>query len=170
MTNPIHRLEGVVGEPFTMPLELGKVREFAKAVSIDPVRVSISDGDFVPATFLQTALLWDHPGTNPFYDSGLDFQRLLHGEQRFDYVQGPPRVGQRLTVTRKIESVADKVGRRSGMMTFVVEATEFRDEADTLVATSTNTRIITGEAARPIDADSSAQIDGSSNDMKDGRR
>lgn len=131
-----------------MPLELGKVREFAKAVSITGSDSAPSaTGTPVPATFLQTALLWDEPGTNPFYDSGLNFEKLLHGEQRFDFTAGPPLTGETLEVTRRIDSVRNKQGRRGGTMTFVVETTEFRRENGELAATSTNTRVVTGQAA-----------------------
>lgn len=148
MTTALHDLEGATGKLFTMPVELGKVIEFARATSVTGSRdVDVHDGDVVPPTFLQTAMLWDVEGSNPFYDSGLRFERLLHGQQEFEFVDEPPRVGDVLTVRRRIEKVFDKAGKRSGKMTFVVEVTEFRNDVDAIVCIARNTRIITETSA-----------------------
>lgn len=147
MVTYAHDLAGATGSTFTMPIELGAVAQFVRAVSIAPTaHLTVAHGSSVPPTFLQTAMLWDSPGTNPFYDSDVEFGRLLHGAQRFDLVGPPPSVGDTLHVTRRIDSVYDKVGRQGGTMTFIIEITDFHDEDSGLVATTTNTRIITGHA------------------------
>jgi N-terminal half of MaoC dehydratase len=137
-------IEGRVGTPFTMPIELGKVREFARAVGM---ALDDEEAPTVPPTFLQTAMLWDVPGSSPVYDAGLDFERVLHGEQEFVFHGAPPRAGDALTVQRRVDKVYDKAGSRGGTMTFVEEAVEYRDEAGVIRAEARNTRIITSRPA-----------------------
>lgn len=140
----VHDIEGRAGTPFVMAIELGKVREFARAVGMSEIPDAADIAPrAIPPTFLQTALLWDSPGTNPFYDSGLDFERILHGEQEFVFHGPPPRVGDVLVVQRRIDRVYDKVGNRGGTMTFVDEAVEYRTRDGDLRAEARSTRIVT---------------------------
>jgi acyl dehydratase len=105
--------------PPTAPYEVGreKIREFAEAV-----------GDSNPA-YLDTeaAKALGHPDviappTFPFVltyraaaqvlgdpDFGLDFSRVVHGDQRFVYSR-PVRAGDRLRVTCVIESIKSLAG------------------------------------------------------------
>ena len=62
---------------------------------------------------------------------------LLHGEQEFVYHR-TPQVGDVLTSTGSIKDVYVKEGS-SGTMTFVVTETEWRDEDDAPVVTTTMT-------------------------------
>ena len=105
--------------PPTAPYEVGreKIREFAEAV-----------GDANPAyrdTEAAKALGYPDviaPPTFPFLityraaaqvvedpELGLDFSRVVHGDQRFSYVR-PVRAGDRLTVTCTIDSIKSLAG------------------------------------------------------------
>lgn len=139
-------IEGLVGKPFTMPIELGKVREFIRATGMSELPdIADEPTRAVPPTFLQTALLWDIPGSNPLYDIGLDFERVLHGEQEFVFHGPPPRIGDVLVVQRRIDRVYDKTGKRGGTMTFIEEVVEYHTEDGILRAEARNTRIITSQ-------------------------
>jgi acyl dehydratase len=105
--------------PPTAPYEVGreKIREFADAI-----------GDTNPV-YLDTeaAKAFGHPDviappTFPFVltyraaaqvlndpELGLDFSRVVHGDQRFSYVR-PVRAGDRLTVTCTIDSIKSLAG------------------------------------------------------------
>ncbi|MBC3843821.1 MaoC family dehydratase [Streptacidiphilus sp. 4-A2] len=105
--------------PPTAPYEVGreKIREFAEAV-----------GDTNPVyTDAEAAKALGHPDviappTFPFLityraagqvvndpELGLDFSRVVHGDQRFSYTR-PVRAGDRLTVTCSIESIKTLAG------------------------------------------------------------
>jgi acyl dehydratase len=105
--------------PPTEPYEVGreKIREFAEAI-----------GDANPAyTDQRAAKALGHPDviappTFPFAiayraaaqvvndpDLGLDFSRVVHGDQKFTYIR-PVHAGDRLSVTCAIESLKSMAG------------------------------------------------------------
>src|SRR5512140_2858969 len=121
---------GRTGEPVVMVVELGKVREFVRAIKddnpiyFDGARAQREAGGIVaPPTFLMTLGFWDDGRGRPKLD--MDLRRVLHGEQEFEYFK-PVRVGDVLTAVSKIENVFEKAGARGGTMSFAVTATEFR--------------------------------------------
>ncbi len=143
---------GRTGQPVTMVVELGKVREFARAVK-DPNPVYFDEdlarreagGIMAPPTFLMTIGFWDDGRGRPKLD--MDLRRLLHGEQEFEYLK-PIYVGDVLTAVSRVEKVFEKQGARGGTMTFAVTATEFRNQKDELVAVSRSTAIETGQVVK----------------------
>jgi hypothetical protein len=137
---------GFTTEPAIMPIERGKVREFAKACkSEDPAYVE-GTSPVIPPTFLATMSFWTDPKTSAFEKLGLDIRRVLHGAQEFVFHGPPPRAGTDLTFRTRIDKIYEKEGRRGGTMTFVEQVTEFLDPAGTLVAESRITGI---ETAKP---------------------
>jgi hypothetical protein len=137
-------LEGRHGVPFEMVIELGKVREMARATrSDDPDHL---EGRYIPPTFLMSAALWTDPENSPWTDAAVDLRRLLHGEQEFVFFGPPPPVGTRLMASSRIERIYEKQGKRGGAMQFGLAVTEFRDAAtDEVVAESRVTLIETGQ-------------------------
>lgn len=119
---------------YRMPVELSKVREFARAVqSRNPAHRGKQPT--IPPTMLTSArLLWEPREQNAFAKLGFDMQRLLHGEEEYVFHRPPPRVGQVLEVQTRIDETYEKPGRRGGTMRFGVVVSEFRDEQGTLVA------------------------------------
>jgi hypothetical protein len=144
-------LVGRTGQPFTMAIELGKVREFARAVkSIDPAHDGApGDAPLTPGTFLASSLFWLTPASDPWNGVPRDWERILHGEQSFTFYGEPPRAGVVLTGQSRIDRVYDKVGKRGGTMVFTDVVTEFRDSAGCLVAESRSTVIETSRPAAP---------------------
>ena len=124
------RLIGTELGEVTFPVEEGKIREFAKAVLDDG-----NDGVTPTPTFLQTTIFWEPEGGPALPDLGLDYLRVLHGEQEFEYL-APIRAGDRLTATSRIGDVYEKQGRRGGAMTFVVFENEYRNQRGEKVAVS----------------------------------
>ncbi len=134
---------GRTGEPFEIPIERGKVREFARATfSANPSYVDEPE-PVVPPTFLTTMILWSTPESDPWTAVKMDQSRGLHGEQEYVFHGPPPHAGTVLTASSRIESITTKPGRRGGELTFVVQVTEFRDADGTLVAEARMTGIET---------------------------
>jgi N-terminal half of MaoC dehydratase len=131
---------------YQMPVERGKIREFAKATHAqNPAYVA--DEPVIPPTFLTTArLVWEPEDQGPAHEVDLDLQRLLHGEEEYVFYGPPPRAGQTLTVTVSPPERSAKEGRRGGSMRLTTMTTEFRDESGILVATQVTTLI---ETSRP---------------------
>src|SRR5215831_10021711 len=116
-------LIGVWGPSSSMKVEFGKIREFAKAVK-DPNPIYSDEARCVaPPTFLMTIAHWvgDLGATRSAVK--LDFRRLLHGEQDFEYD-----------------------GKRGGKMLFVIGETEFTNQRGEVVAYMRNTAIETSGA------------------------
>jgi acyl dehydratase len=138
-------LLGVWGPPSTMKIELGKIREFAKAVK-DPNPIYSDEARCIaPPTFLMTIAHWigDLGATRSAVK--LDYRRLLHGEQEFEYVK-PIRPGDTLTFRSRTKEVFEKDGKRGGKMLFVIGETEFTNQHGEVVAYMRNTAIETSGA------------------------
>ena len=133
-------LIGVWGPEAKMHVELGKIREFARAVKDD--KAAYREGSLVPPTFLMTLAHWIGDMGQTRSAVKLDFLRLLHGEQEFEYVK-PIRAGDVLTFRSRTKEVFDKQGKRGGKMLFIVGETEFRNQRGEIVAYSRNTVIET---------------------------
>ena len=105
--------------PPTPPYEVGreKIREFADAIG-DPnpayrdveAAQALGHPDVIaPPTF--PVILSMRAGAQVVGDPelGLDYSRVVHGEQRFVYTR-PVRAGDRLTVTVSVESIRSAAG------------------------------------------------------------
>lgn len=138
---------GATDDPFTMVVEYGKIREFARATkSTSPEYLEVAD-PVIPPTFLTTVSFWSPPGRSVFSKVKMDLRRLLHGGQEYTFHGPPPVAGARLSVQTRVDDIYEKEGKRGGTMTFVITVTEFRDEAGTLVAEARSTAIETGKPA-----------------------
>jgi len=143
---------GRTGSPVTMPVEHGKIREFARAIKDDNPIYFDEDharreagGIMPPPTFTMTVALWADGGGRPPLD--MDLRRLLHGGQEFEFVQ-PIHAGDMLTAQTRVADVYKKPGRRGGEMTFAVFETEFTNRHGKVVLYSRNTLI---ETAKPVE-------------------
>ena len=140
-------LLGVWGPSSTMKVEFGKIREFAKAVK-DPNPAYFDEAQCIaPPTFLMTIAHWigDLGATRSAVK--LDYRRLLHGEQDFEYVR-PIRPGDTLTFRSRTKDVFEKDGKRGGKMLFVIGETEFTNQRGEVVAYMRNTAIETSGAVQ----------------------
>jgi acyl dehydratase len=143
---------GTAGRPQRMHVELGKIREFARAVKddnplyFDSERAGRELGGVVPPpTFTMTLALWDDGGGRPALN--LDLRRLLHGEQEFEYLR-PIHPGDVLTSTTRVADVFEKGGSRGGTMKFVVLESEFVNQKGETVLRSRSTLIETGKVVK----------------------
>jgi len=137
---------GLTDEPTTIPLERGKIREFALACHDDNPDYTQDAAPPVPPTFLTVRNFWMTAATSPLARVGLDLRRLLHGGEEYVFHGPPPRAGDELTMQTRIDRVYEKQGRRGGPMTFVESVTEFRDPEGRLRVDCRSTAI---ETARP---------------------
>ena len=124
--------------PRTRPYIVGleKLREFSEATF-----GNTADGFVVPPTF--PIAIQEHSLSLVIADpeAGLDFSRVVHGEQRFVYErQLVP--GDELTSELEVASVKSLGGNH--MVTF---NTEIFDKQDKLVCTAISTLVVRGEDA-----------------------
>ncbi|PWJ27038.1 MaoC dehydratase-like protein [Branchiibius hedensis] len=134
---------GAVGEPFRIDIELGKIREFARATMSTNPQFWAQEAPVTPPTFLTTTMHWQPVEGGVWGDVELDQQRGMHAEQEFVFHGPPPRAGARLTAQSEITDYYTKPGRRGGELTFVVMRTRFTDQSGTLVAESIMTGVET---------------------------
>ena len=141
-------LQGRVFSPVA-PYLVGreKVREFARAVlSTSPLNFDVAAAraagfaDVVaPPTFAiaiseaTLAQLLAEP------DAGIDFSRVVHGDQRFTYTR-PIVAGDELTATLTVTSVKSLGGHN-----MVTAETAMVDEAGSHVVTATSTLVVRGD-------------------------
>ncbi|KAM9863448.1 hypothetical protein ACI1US_00766 [Leucobacter sp. BZR 635] len=148
MVNP--DVQGRVYPP-TQPYLVGreKVREFARAVlsespiHLDPEAARAAGyADVVaPPTFpvtVQEATLAQLLADD---DAGVDFTRVVHGDQRFSYTR-PIVAGDELTATLTIAAV-----KQLGGHSMVTASSEIVDAAGEHVVTAISTLVVRGEEA-----------------------
>jgi len=130
----------------TFPVERGKVREFASAIFDDnPVYVD-EETPLAPPTFTMTSQFWPATLDGPMPDLGIDFARVVHGEQEFEYIE-PIRAGDVLTGEIKVADAYSKEGKRGGTLTFVVLETRFTNQHGKEAVVARATIIETSKAA-----------------------
>jgi hypothetical protein len=137
---------GVVGAPFAVDLERGKIREFADATRSANPAYWLDERPVVPPTFLTVQMFyqaWAGDEANPWRTVELNQQRGMHAEQEYVFFGSPPRAGTTLTAQSRIAEIYQKAGRRGGTLTFAVMVTEFRDESGRVVAEARMTGVET---------------------------
>jgi acyl dehydratase len=124
--------------PFSVPVEAGRLRFFAKAIGqADPVYTDVAAArdaghpDLpVPPTFL-FCLEMDSPNPAGIRELlGMDYRRLLHGEQQFTF-HAMAYAGDVLSFEQRIEDIYDK---KAGALEFVVRRTRVSNQHGALVA------------------------------------
>jgi N-terminal half of MaoC dehydratase len=138
--------EPLRGEPFTMIVERGKIREFARAVKSRNAAYLDDEDALCPATFLMTAAFWQRR-QHAAQGAPSELRRILHGEQEFVFFGPPPRAGDVLTGTQYVRRVWTRKGSRAGDMTFYEVVTEFKDGTGRLAVESRAVLIETGSPA-----------------------
>lgn len=138
---------------FQLPVERGKLAEFARAVGEDnPVYYSADAAKAVglpdvvaPPTFPATQI-WQVPREEREARLGanLDYGRVLHGEQEFVYKR-LPLAGETLNATMRISKDFTKEGKRGGQMRFVTYESVFTDAAGEEVLSAYYTLIETAK-------------------------
>jgi acyl dehydratase len=134
------------------PFEIGRelIRHFAAAIGdtsplctdVDAARAAGHRDLVAPPTFLTTLTFRRPSGPVGDPDLGLDYSRVVHGEQRFE-LHRPVYAGDAVVSSSTVTEIRD-VGRNE-MMTVVSEISTVEGER---VATATNTLISRGTAAK----------------------
>jgi hypothetical protein len=110
-------------EPFTVDVEPGRLRFFAQATG----QAATAQ---VPPTYL-FCLEMDAPNPAAIRELlGMDYRRILHGEQGFTY-HAMAHAGDRLTFEQRIEDIYD---RKNGALEFVVRKTSVTNQRGEPVA------------------------------------
>ncbi|HEY6875759.1 MAG TPA: MaoC family dehydratase N-terminal domain-containing protein [Candidatus Dormibacteraeota bacterium] len=108
---------GIEGKQYprvTVEIDAGKVAEFAWAIGADP-------NEGVPPTFAAVYCLGaTAPQLFDDEEAAIDFARLLHAEQEFEWTQHP-EVGDELTSQARVASDISRRGMR--FVTFETETT-----------------------------------------------
>ena len=138
---------------FELPIERGKVREFALAVGednpiffdVDAARAQGLPDIVAPPTFTVTQI-WQisREQREEQLGANLDYERVLHGEQEFEY-QRLPFAGEILRATMRISKDFTKEGKRGGEMRFVTYESRFVDVQGEEVLTAYYTLIETAK-------------------------
>ena len=128
---------------YEMPVEKGKIREFARAVKSGS-DAHAGDSPLMPPTMLTTArLVWQPQGLNPLAGLSLDMARVLHGEEEYEFFGPLPKAGDVLHVSTRLGDQYEKEGKRGGTMRFIVVLNEFRTAGGELVAVQRTTIVET---------------------------
>jgi N-terminal half of MaoC dehydratase len=136
---------GATGTPFTIPLEQGKIREYATAIGSTHPDYVDADDPVIPAHFLTTTFFWEGDTGNPWDQVEMSQQRGMHAEQEYVFHGEPPRAGTKLTATSRIDAIYEKTSRSGSTLTFVEMVTDFHDAEGVLVAEAKMTAVETGE-------------------------
>ncbi|NPC58018.1 MaoC family dehydratase N-terminal domain-containing protein [Caenimonas soli] len=124
--------------PFQVNVEPGRLRFYAKATGqTDPIyldeeaaRAAGHPGLPVPPTFL-FCLEMESPNPAAIRELlGMDYRRLLHGEQGFSYY-AMAYAGDKLSFSQQIADIYDK---KDGALEFVVRKTRVTNQRAELVA------------------------------------
>src|SRR5262245_52173885 len=140
---PIQINKAVKGKelpPFTVTVERGKIKEFARAIGDtspfyldDAVGRASPWGDIIaPPTFATTFRDESYDSGAFLRELGTDVSRLLHGEQEFEHYK-PIRPGDTLLCRTRVVDVYEKSGR-SGPMAFVVREMTVTDRHNEVVS------------------------------------
>ena len=125
--------------PFTVTVERGKIKEFARAIGDlspfyldDAVGRASEWGDVIaPPTFAITFRDENADTGVMLRDLGVDIGRILHGEQEFEQHK-PIRPGETYLCRSRIADIYEKAGR-SGPMAFVVREMAVTDGDNEIV-------------------------------------
>lgn len=122
---------GHKSEPREVIVERGQIRLFAKAIGetnpihFDPIEAQASGYPdlLAPPTF-GACLKFIAPAKSPTYDElGLDYRRLLHGEESIEYFK-PIFAGDHLNLVTEITDIYEKKG---GALEFLIRITTIAD-------------------------------------------
>lgn len=131
-------LVGKAGIPFVFQVDQRHIRQFSQAIGDtnplysdeDYAKTTVHGGIIAPPTF-PIAI---KPENGEELDLGLDYRRMLHGEQQFIYTRAI-RPGDVLHCQLKVTDVYEREGK-NGKMEFLVLDTEIHDANGKHVVTS----------------------------------
>jgi acyl dehydratase len=136
--------------PRGLPVERGKIHEFAEAIlddhphyhDQDAARAAGLPGVVAPPTFAMAAALFSGTADAPAEMADFDMRYALHGAQEFIF-ERPLVEGDVLVGEAGEARTYEKSGRRGGRMKFVEFETVYRDRSGAVVLRSRVTAIQT---------------------------
>jgi acyl dehydratase len=142
------RLIGKEYPPFAVTVERGRIKDFARAIGDlnpfyldDEVGRASPWGDIIaPPTFAISFRDERADSGALLRDLGVDFGRVLHGEQEFE-LHGQLRPGETYLCRTRIVDIYEKTGR-SGPMAFVVRETAVTDRTGEIVVTMRHVTVV----------------------------
>ncbi len=155
ITEELQSFIGIESAPVTYEIERHAVERFACAVG-DPnplysdeiaARKSSHGGLIAPPTFLRSLLPGAYPKPYPE-----PFAHILDGGSDYRFRE-PVRVGDRITVTRKIVDLFEKQGRL-GTMLFKISEISYVNQLGRVAATQTTATITYGTGEKDPGVDS----------------
>jgi hypothetical protein len=120
------------------PAHILRIEDETPLIEADPERRCVVLEHLEGETFTE--------GANPWSQVEMSFERGMHAEQEYVFHGPPPRAGDRLFATSRIDKIWSKESRSAGTLTFVKMITEFRDDAGELRAEAILTGVETGHA------------------------
>jgi hypothetical protein len=138
----VNGIVGLRGPEYSVPIEWGAIRRFAKSVYSNHPAWMNDPQAVVPPTFLVSAgyhwgyILERPPKGSELASIGADNPEhgvMLDGEQCFIFHGCPPRAGSMLCATTRVLDHFKKRGKAGGQLEFFVMQTEFRDAAGRVV-------------------------------------
>lgn len=141
------KLEDKLGyefSPYSLVIERGKIREFATAIGdhnpiyhdVEEARKAGYSDLAVPPTFATVIDMWAGPSFDDLIQTlGLDGLKVLHGEQRYEYIK-EFYPGDVITGYQKVVEVSTKRN-----MNFIVLETVYTNQYDEMVLKATSTLI-----------------------------
>jgi len=138
--------------PPGMPIERGKIHEFANSIGCDDplyhdaeaAKAAGLPGVVAPLTYTSaTAFFQPADAPNLIKDLGLDMRFILHGGQEFFY-ERPVFAGETLTAEQGETIKTVKEGKRGGSMQIFDSFTNYKNQDGELVLRVKNTLIQTG--------------------------
>jgi hypothetical protein len=138
----VNTFVGLRGPDYSLPLEWGAIRQFAKSVYSNHPAWMNDPHAVVPPTFLVSAgYQWGYilerppPGSELARVGADQAERgvVLDGEQMFIFHGCPPRAGTVLHASTRVLDYFKKQGKAGGQLEFFVMQTEFRDASGRLV-------------------------------------
>lgn len=97
-------------------------------VDEEAARRSPYGGLLAPPTFPVT-LAAGNMDPDLFFELGLNFASIVHGEQEFEYVR-PLRVGEKVTIKGRVADIREKQGKSGPLDVVVLETSGFDDRGE----------------------------------------
>ena len=133
----------VQGLPVSLVVEAGKVAEFRAALGLGRAEAATH----APPTF---PVVLEHSGTTfaqLLVDQGVDLRRVLHGEERLSYPDGPLRIGDRLAGELRIVADERRSGRSGPLRMVTVRADLARPDGTVAVTVERVMVVLEGEGS-----------------------
>jgi hypothetical protein len=124
-------LQGKTGAVFSLPIEYGKICEFAEAIQSAVAAYREAAATYAPATFLTTSFFWERrvPGADLLEALALNPASAVHATQEYRFFGPPPQAGTVLSAQMRIDKLQQKTNKSGKLLNIAELVTEFRDGA-----------------------------------------